>query len=577
MALIRIAALSHTYPGQSRPAIHDINLSIAVGDYVAIVGANGSGKSTLARCLNGLISPPPGTVSVAGLDPADTGSLRGIRRTLLLVFQSPPDQLVASVVEEDVAFGLENLGMPRSEMLVRVPAVLDLVGLLAERQRSPRFLSAGQQQRLAVAGVLVMQPRCIVFDEATAMIDPAGRRTILDLMDELVASGLTIIHVTHDMAEAARAARVIVLDAGQKVFEGQPAQLFAKDDLASLGLLPPPGLSLARHFGQAGLPNETPDGLACRLLASGQAATALAQLAEAHAGNPAPTACSSGSTTNGQPPDVIFELRSAVLRYLAGTPNEHLAIDGISVRIMRGTAVALIGATGSGKSSMLQLLDALVIPTGGKALAFGLDAADPHTDPRDIRVKAPLAVQRPESAIFERFCGDEVAFGPRNLGVRGAQLVRQVRSAMDSVGLPFNQFRDQATKALSGGQKRRLAIASILAMAPAALLFDEPTSALDPVARRDLMGLILDQSRSGRTVVFATHDMEEATKADLVIVMVAGRIVAIGPPGRIFGQDWSDAWGLLRPFGAAVLASLRQGSTANPPSSLAAHQPGVRP
>ena len=167
MALIRVNSLSYTYPSSTSPALDDLSLSVDHGEYLAIVGANGSGKSTLARCLNGLLLPDPGRITIDGLDPADPSSLREVRKRLSLVFQSPPDQLVASVAEEDVAFGLENLGVPRASMLARVEEALKAVDLLSERARPPRFMSAGQQQRLAVAGALVMAPECIVFDEAT--------------------------------------------------------------------------------------------------------------------------------------------------------------------------------------------------------------------------------------------------------------------------------------------------------------------------------------------------------------------------------------------------------------------------
>jgi energy-coupling factor transporter ATPase len=247
VALIRIDNLSYTYPAGSTPALDGLSLSVDKGEYLAVVGANGSGKSTFARCLNGLVRPPRGTISIAGLDPADPHDLRGIRRKLSLVFQSPVDQLVASVAEEDVAFGLENLGIPRARMIVSVEEALVAVGLLEERARPPRFLSAGQQQRLAVAGAMVMNPDCIVFDEATAMIDPAGREAILGLMDMLVSRGMAIIHITHDMDEAARAGRVVVLAGGKLVFSGTPAGLFARTDLAALL----PGTSPGSCYGQS--------------------------------------------------------------------------------------------------------------------------------------------------------------------------------------------------------------------------------------------------------------------------------------------------------------------------------------
>jgi energy-coupling factor transport system ATP-binding protein len=550
MALIRVDNLSYTYPSGTSLALDNLSLSVDQGEYLAIVGANGSGKSTLARCLNGLLHPNPGSISIDGLDPADPSSLREIRTRLSLVFQSPPDQLVASVAEEDVAFGLENLGVPRTRMVVKVEEALRAVDLFSERERPPRFMSAGQQQRLAVAGALVMSPKCIVFDEATAMIDPAGREAILKLMDDLVAEGIAIIHITHDMTEAARAERVVVLSEGKVAFVGTPADLFLRNDLEQLRLVPPPALVMARAYGLEPFP--------------GESALALGQRVLARHGQACPPVASNVYTAKGKrsPPvqgGVAFELQGASLEYLAGTPNARLAVDSASFSVPQGSLVALVGATGSGKSSVLQLLDALALPSSGKVLAFGLDASDPAVDPRAVRIRAPLAVQRPESAIFEQFCGDEVAFGPRNLGFRGAELVAKVSKAMNLLGLEYREFRDRQTRFLSGGQKRRLALASVLAMESEALLFDEPGSALDPRSRLELMSIILGLVASGRTVVFATHSMEEAAQADYMAVMGKGRILAWGEPEALFGESWEDNWGLRKPFAIELATELARG------------------
>jgi energy-coupling factor transport system ATP-binding protein len=550
VALIQVNSLTYTYPSGSSPALDQLSLSVERGEYVAVVGANGSGKSTLARCLNGLLRPDPGTVCIDGLDPSDPANLREVRKRLGLVFQSPPDQLVASVAEEDVAFGLENLGVPAPLMRAKVKDALQAVGLLSERARPPRFMSAGQQQRLAVAGALVMDPQCIVFDEATAMIDPAGREAILGLMDELVAKGIAVIHVTHDMAEAARADRVIALAAGRLVFSGTPTELFARPDLAAMRLVPPAALVMARAYGLEPVPGESAVDLGQRILA--RYGRELHQV---------PETTGSGADTHVRPvrSGVDFELKAASLEYLAGTPNARLAVENASFTVPRGCLVALVGATGSGKSSVLQLLDALSLPSSGTVRAFGLDASDPSVDPREVRIRAPLAVQRPESAIFEQFCGDEVAFGPRNLGLRGVELVAKVSKAMDLLGLEYREFRDRQTRSLSGGQKRRLALASVLAMDSEALLFDEPGSALDPLSRLELMSIILDLVASGRTVVFATHSMEEAFQADHVVVMGNGRVLAKGRPETLFGDDWDESWGLRRPFAAGLAAALAVG------------------
>jgi len=245
--------------------------------------------------------------------------------------------------------------------------------------------------------------------------------------------------------------------------------------------------------------------------------------------------------------------------YLAGTESERLAVNGATLDIGQGSVVALVGRTGSGKSSLLQLLDGLALPDSGTVLSFGVDTADPRVDLRAVRMRAPLAVQRPESAIFEVYTGDEVAFGPRNQGKSGAPLVESVRGAMDAVGLPFDEYRDVPARTLSGGRKRRLAIASILSLVPDALLLDEPGSALDPASRKEILDMIRKYAAGRKTVVMSTHSMDEAALADAVAVMDDGSVVAFGPPGRIFGSGWNPRWGIQRPFSweldAAITAS----------------------
>ncbi len=530
------------------PALSGVSFDVDQGDYLAVVGANGSGKSTLLRCLNGLIVPPPGTVSVCGNDPASPAGRAAVRRSMSMVFQSPPDQIVASVVEEDVAFGLENLGLPRAQMCTRVTEALDAVGLSGERTRATRFLSAGQQQRLAVASAIAMGSRLVAFDEATSMIDPVGRADVLALVDGLVARGLSVIHVTHDMDETARAKRVAVLSEGRLVFLGSPAALFSSDRLAEYRLSRPRSYMAALALGLQPVAGEGAASFGMRaagvLGASARDAASAAGLLPTGDDGPAGDDYNR-SESGGQP---AFSLRGASMTYLAGTENERLAVDGATIDVERGSVVALVGRTGSGKSSLLQLLDGLALPDPGTVLSFGIDTADSRADLRAVRMRAPLAVQRPESAIFEVYAGDEVAFGPRNQGLSGVPLVERVRGAMDAVGLPFDEYRDMPARTLSGGRKRRLAIASILSLAPDALLLDEPGSALDPASRAEIQDMLRNYAAGRKTVVMSTHSMDEAALADAVAVMDDGSVVAFGPPGFIFGSGWNPRWGIERPF-----------------------------
>lgn len=242
--------MPHAEPVQ---ALRGVDLDVACGEYVAIVGANGSGKTTLARHLNALLLPTAGGVWIDGRNTRDPAAVRAIRTDVQMVFQSPVDQIVATIVQEDVAFGPENLGVPEVELPLRIREALEQVSMWPARDRPPHMLSAGQQQRVAVAGALAMRPRCIVFDEATTMLDPAGRRDLLAIIDGLHSAGLTIITITHAMEEAARAGRVVVMHQGRIVLDDSPTEVFAHPDLSSWGLLPPPAVQLAARLRARGL------------------------------------------------------------------------------------------------------------------------------------------------------------------------------------------------------------------------------------------------------------------------------------------------------------------------------------
>jgi energy-coupling factor transport system ATP-binding protein len=603
MPLISFESVSYAYEDSAPLALDSITLDIDAGEYVAVVGANGSGKSTFLRLLNSLKRATSGTVLVAGMDASVPANARDIRSTVSLVFQSPPDQIVASVVEEDVAFGPENLGLSRAEIESRVTEALEAVGLVDERRRPPHFLSAGQQQRLAVAGAIAMKGRCLAFDEATAMLDPPSREAILSLMDKLVAQGVAVVHVTHDMSEAVRAKRLVALDAGRIVFDGESEEFFRSICEEARGglscLVAPPALRLARSLGVAGSARETAAAMAARLaslLAGSSSAAAQAEPADPMAaGRSSPDSAARVPTGPSEPmaagpiaaadalrdtlpaPDprgaaagegaagisasagrgAAFDLAGVSYSYLRGTVNQSPALDGVTMSVPRGSVIALVGRTGSGKSTLLQLLDALAFPSKGRVLSFGDETAAPGTDLRRLRTRAPLAVQRPEAALFEPYAGDDVAFGPRNLGLSGRDLVARARSAMERAGLSFEEFRDRRTRSLSGGEKRMLALAGVLALEPEALLLDEPTAALDPAAKERVLDLVSGLVRAGTTIVMATHSMEEAARADLVAVIVAGRLAAFGPPRRVFYEDYDSAWGIGRPFACEFARAFR--------------------
>ncbi len=550
MALISADNVSHSYEERGAApvrALEGVTLSVDEGDYVAIVGANGSGKTTLALHLNALLRPSSGRVLVDGLDTARPDHAREIRRRVAMIFQSPLDQIVATVAEDDVAFGPENLGVPSAELPGLVQRSLERVGLWQERLRPPHLLSAGEQQRLAIAGALAMSPRCLVLDEATSMLDPAGSAALLDLLDELNREGMAVVTVTHRMDEAARARRVVVLSGGRLVDEGPPQRVLGSRDLERWGLEQTFYARLAEALREL-CPRLGPAAAGVGLA---KAVAACARRAVARAPAP-PAAPENGGDT--------VDIRGLRYVYLRGTPLEHTALSGVDFTLGGDGSGVLIGATGSGKSTVLQHLNGLLRPHAGSVRVLGEDTASPDTDLTRLRRRVGLVFQRPEQQIFERYAGDEVAFGPRQAGLKGPQLRERVRWAMERVGLDFEAFKDRPAHALSGGERRRVGLAGVLALQPALLALDEPTSGLDPVGRRRILGLLAELRAAGTRLVLATHGMEEAVElGDRLLVLDHGRSVLSGDAARVFGErERLAAWGLVVPKTLAFVDELRE-------------------
>ena len=254
MAIIETKYLTFSYSEGTTAALDDVNIQIREGEFTAILGHNGSGKSTLAKHFNGILLPSGGKVYVAGLDTAEDDKLFDIRKTAGMVFQNPDNQIVATVVEEDVAFACENLGLPWAELRKRVDDALAAVGMTEFAAHAPHLLSGGQKQRIAIAGVLAMQPRVIIMDEPTAMLDPAGRADVMETIKELNRQkGMTVVLITHHMDEAAQADRVIVMKQGRVALDGTPKEVFAQvDKMQELSLTVPQTVEILHGLNQGG-------------------------------------------------------------------------------------------------------------------------------------------------------------------------------------------------------------------------------------------------------------------------------------------------------------------------------------
>jgi energy-coupling factor transport system ATP-binding protein len=556
MNYLDIKNATFAYDTGSNPVIRNLSLTLKQGEFTVLAGSNGSGKSTLLRLINGLLIPQSGVVMTAGRDTSAPENLLPIRRMTGMVFQDPENQLTATVAEEDTAFGPENLAFPLKEMHRAVDEALDITGLTALRKRSTSALSAGQLQRLALAGVLAMSPECLLLDEPTSMLNPEARRRFLDLIIRLNREkGITVIMASHHEEELLAASRMIIMDGGTIAADGTPDELFRRDSPEQWGLLAPPALAASRRLAREkkGFPLLTGEVELADALRREERRlfTVLQKEDPLFQKLPLP----------GNDKEPIIRVKDLSHDYRKGSVMANRALDGVSLTLEPGETAALIGTTGSGKSTLLQHLNALLLPDGGDVRLLGIGPIGkdtPEEKAHFIREKIGLVMQRPEKQLFERYVGDDVAFAPRQIGLKGKELARRVKWAMDLAGLPFSLFRDRPVYALSGGEKRKAALAGVLALKGDVLLLDEPSAGLDPLSRRELHRILLDLQKQGTSLVIATHDMDEAALlAHQVLLMNGGKVLLSGPPAEVFSQAarLKEA-GLEAPFIKRVEASL---------------------
>lgn len=505
---VRLAHVTLRYGNSA--ALDDVTLEVCRGERVCVLGANGSGKSTLASVICGLLAPDEGDVELAGHAVCtggvpDLAAYRDARRQLGLVFQNPDDQIVTSVVADDVAFGPENLGVPRAQISVRVARELRRVAMEKYAHADPSRLSGGQRQRVCIAGALAMEPAVLVLDEPSSLLDVRGRAAIMRVMGRLAAAGATLVHVTHFMDEALAADRVVVMQHGHVALEGTPDEVFAAKNaqvIEALGLEMPFEARLAVALRQAG--------------AAGGAIAAPGAPSDEK-----PAACAH----TAEPLAILA--RDLGFSYGPGAQ----ALDGVSLKVPVRATTAIVGQTGSGKSTLLRLLCGLEAADAGSLTVCGINAATKHGR-RQVRRAVGYVMQHPERQLFAQTVAEDVAFGPRNQGLSAVEVEGRVAHALDLVGLADR--RDASPFELSGGQQRLAAIAGVLAMEPELLVLDEPTAGLDPRGRARLRALMADLAAHGVTLLQVTHSMEDAARADHVVVLDQSHVLAAGTPAEVF-------------------------------------------
>jgi energy-coupling factor transporter ATP-binding protein EcfA2 len=558
-ASIAIDGITVRYPAGRVPALADVSVAVDAGEVVAVTGRTGAGKSTLALAAAGFIprvvrARVDGRVLVAGLD-AMTARAGELATRVGIVFSTPANQLSASkpTVREELAFGLENLGVPRAEMDGRIDAVLAGLGIEALADREPLALSGGEQQRVAIASILAMGTSVLVLDEPTAQLDPAGTRMVADLLRSLAAGGRPVLVAEHDPTVLAMAGGCLVLEAGRRVALDVPGMALSAATLGPLGLATP---TLVRIAELAGLPPS---------LAFDEAAiaTALGSLgAEGLATDPgAMDASAAPAVTGWSPvidrPPVAVEVAGLTHRYPGGVE----ALRGVDLELQPGVAVAIVGQNGSGKTTLARHLDGLLRPDAGSVRVGGRDiAADPVST---VARTVGFVFQDPDEQLFERSVEREVGFGPRNLGLDARTAAILVDRAIALTGL--EEVRSANPYDLGLSVRKLVALASVLAMEPAVFILDEPTTGQDGPGSARIGSIVDALVAAGRTVIAISHDMEfVARHFRRVVVMREGRVVADDTPAEVFAPAATAllaSTGLVPPPAARLGAALGLGST----------------
>lgn len=539
-------------------ALRGVSLDVAPGEFLAILGSNGSGKSTLAKHLNVLLLPDQGKVWVDGKDTADEANIWKIRDVVGMVFQNPDNQIVGTSVEEDTAFGPENRNLPSSVIQSKVAQSLQAVGLWDKRKSSPTRLSGGQKQRLAVAGVLATDSRCIVLDEPTAMLDPVSRRKLIETVEGLHREGHTIILITHHPEEAVNADRIILMENGEIADHGTPAEIFAQPEkLRRLRLSVPVVTELGDRLANAGIirkegilrREELVEAILSAVNQRKEKPSASDSTSESRPACERPSDAVDTEKTGGgileDPSDnpipaqgeCLLEVDHLAYTYGRKTANELPVLKDVSMTIQAGEFLGLIGGSGAGKTTLIKHLNGLLKAEQGDIRYRGESIYAPKYHLRDLRMEVGVVFQYPEHQLFCDTVLKDVSFGPKQMKLSEEDSLARAKKSLALVGLS-SEFYQMHPQDLSGGQKRKVAIAGVLAMEPRILVMDEPAAGLDQGSKEDLFQLIRKlQIEENLAIVLVSHDMEDiAEHADRVYVLHDGEIGLSGTPQAVFNH-----------------------------------------
>jgi energy-coupling factor transporter ATP-binding protein EcfA2 len=514
--MIKTENLSFSY-SNAKPVLKGINFEIKKGEFILLTGPTGCGKTTFLKCLNGIIPHESsgemcGSVYINGIETKNS-SMNELSQHAGLVFQSPDDQIFSTVVEDEVAFGPENLLLTKEEIEKRIGYSLKAVGMLEHRHSATNALSGGQKQRICIASVLAMLPSVLLLDEPISQMDPKGADEVLRVIKKLNSElDLTIVMVEHRIHEAAHLVdRIIIMNEGEIVLSEPQKKAFKNVELFhKLGLRLPETVELFHRLGIDGVPltvEETVGKIHIQKMHIQQI-----------------------QRNNDHNSPIIDRSNPAisVKNVWYGYEKDSVVLKGINLEIGKGERVALMGNNGSGKSTLLLHFAAMLKPQKGEVKILGKNTGS--TSPYTFAGKVGIVFQNPDLMLFCDTVKDEVSFGPHNLGYSKEEINSNVSKALKA--MTIEALSDDAPHALSKGQRLRAAVASILSSTPELLLLDEPTTGQDKVHIEEMMKHFLD---SKKTLVFCTHDIENAIKfSTRVIIMNQGNIIADGNPRKVF-------------------------------------------
>jgi energy-coupling factor transporter ATP-binding protein EcfA2 len=532
---VQITDLTYRYRGEKTEALKGVSLSLDRGEFLVVMGPSGAGKSTLAAAMNGLIpnffkGKIAGEVRIFGQKTTETTVARN-SETVGIVFQDFEAQLFSTNLELEVTFGMENFGIDRDEMHVRMEEVINYVGIAHLKGRAPSTLSGGQKQKLAIASVLAMKPRVVVMDEPTTDLDPISKMGVFEITRRLCEHhDTTLMMIEHETEEALFADKIALMQDGRLIRLGPTREVLGDVDLMrSVGVAPLGIPSFFKRMGESDLPITVDEGVArFNELGWKVSAPAFQKLTE----NEAAARAGLG--------EVLIRCDGLDHTYDTGLK----ALDNVTCEVRRGDVLAILGQNGSGKTTLAKHFNGLLMPTGGEVLVDGKPTRDQGIF--KIGQKIGYVFQNPDHQIFSETVFDEVAFSSRLRKLPEDEIKARVAEALASVGLTGMEKEDPFSLTKSGRQ--RVAVASVLASKPDVLILDEPTTGLDYSEQRGMMDLVQRLNKAGSTIIFVTHHMwVVAEYARSVIVMKEGRVILQGTPREVFshGDRLHDAF--LRP------------------------------